>query len=76
MDIKENKNVYYCKHELNITESKIELIKLYFQLISERQSMETLLKQGHGYLLVEYFFVDDLITDLRNVLREKGFLIP
>lgn len=55
--------------------SSKELINLYFQLISERKSMETLLKRGHGYLLVEYFFVEDLITDLKDFLRENGFKI-
>lgn len=58
-----------------MSNSSKELINLYFQLILEKQSMETLLKRGHGYLLVEYFFVEDLITDLKDVLKEKGFQI-
>lgn len=55
----------------DITENKKELIILYIQLVAEKQVIESKLKEGEGgNLLKEYFFIDDLITVLKEILGE------
>jgi len=55
-----------------ITENKKELIILYLLLIVERQEIENKLKQGvGGHLLGEYFFIEDLIMDMRDIIKNN-----
>lgn len=55
----------------DITENKKELIILYLQLVAEKQVIEVKLKEGQGgSLLKEYFFIEDLITNLKGILGE------
>lgn len=49
-----------------------ELTILYLQLMAEKQIIENKLKEGcGGSLLTEYFFIDDLINDLKEILGEN-----